>query len=82
MSLIYSEVSMSARGKDSDELKTERFQMLFSAEELREIDDVRFSERIGSRAETIRMLIKKGREAFAKEQEEGAETETATKHQA
>jgi len=63
---------MSGRGKDNDEPKTERFQMLFSAEELREIDDVRFSERIGSRAETIRMLIKKGKEAFAKGQRANA----------
>ena len=68
MSLIDSEVSMPGKGEGSDDPKTERFQMMFSQEELREIDDVRFSARINTRAETIRMLIKKGKEVFAKEQ--------------
>lgn len=37
----------------------------FTPQEVEQIDDVRFASRHGSRAETIRFLIKKGLEAVA-----------------
>lgn len=43
--------------------RTERVQLLMSTDELRRIDDARFSLRIGTRSETIRRLVKKGLEA-------------------
>ena len=52
--------------------KTERIQLLVSEEELRSIDDVRFEKRIPSRAEAVRMLVRKGMEAVANEQRRGS----------
>jgi hypothetical protein len=43
--------------------RTERVQLLMSAEELKGVDDARFDLRIGTRSETIRQLLKKGLEA-------------------
>ena len=48
--------------------KTERCQLMLSQQELREIEDLRFSRRIPTRSEAIRILLKKGMEAFAREQ--------------
>ena len=43
--------------------RTERVQLLMTAEELKGVDDARFDLRIGTRSETIRQLLKKGLEA-------------------
>jgi metal-responsive CopG/Arc/MetJ family transcriptional regulator len=47
------------------EKKSFRLNMLFEPNELEELDNFRYSARIPSRSEAIRMLIKLGMEAFA-----------------
>ena len=47
----------------TEELKTERIQIVISPSELRAIDDWAFANRIRSRSEAIRRLVKLGLEA-------------------
>jgi metal-responsive CopG/Arc/MetJ family transcriptional regulator len=49
------------------ERKTERVPVLMSPSAVKQIDEMRFSTRLGSRAEAIRRLIQKGIEAAALE---------------
>ncbi len=49
----------------SEELKSERVQLLMAPSELKAIDDWSFSNRIRSRGEAIRRLIERGLAASA-----------------
>lgn len=55
---------------NSAELKTERLHMLISPAELTAIEDFRFDNRIGTRAEAVRRLIEIGLEASRKEKDD------------
>ena len=50
----------------ADELKSERVQIVMSPSELKELDDWSWEQRIRSRSEAIRRLIKLGLQAAAK----------------
>lgn len=55
----------------SEGRKRKPLTLLLSPSEIEEIDDVRFTTRQRSRAETIRFLLKKGLEAVASERGAG-----------
>ena len=55
-------MSRTAAGKEK---KSFRLNMMFEPGELEELDNFRYSARIPSRSEAIRVLIKLGIEAFA-----------------
>ena len=44
----------------SDEIRGERLQMMLTCDELRVLDDFRFSRRMPSRAAAVRELMKRG----------------------
>lgn len=54
------------------ELKTEKFQMLMERSTIEDIDTWRFENRIATRAEAIRLLVRRGMAAITETKEAGA----------
>lgn len=67
-------------GLQARERKTECLQLMFPKSMLETIENWRFANRIGARAQAIRLLIEKGLEASAKENDGEAGTSTVVEN--